>query len=211
MEKMKSNIITISREFGSGGRLVGRKLAEKLGYKYYDKNLLDEIAAEKGYSREMMEEDEKRAKNSFLYSLTNAFGAAGYGPDTLSINEKFFIAQFEYITKLAKNGENCVIVGRCADYVLREFYNNTDVYIYAPHDAKVKRAVEEYGIPESEVEKTIEEVDKARENYYRYHTGRKWGQPSNYHLSINSGFIDIDCIVDMIIDFVEKRNYKEGL
>ena len=80
---MKSNIITISREFGSGGRLVGRKLAERLGYKYYDKNLLEEIAAEKGYSREMMEEDEKRAKNSFLYSLTNAFGAAGYGPDTL--------------------------------------------------------------------------------------------------------------------------------
>ena len=95
--------------------------------------------------------------------------------------------------------------------MLREFYNNTDVYIYAPYDVKRKRAVEEYGVAEDEVDKMIEEVDRARENYYRYHTGRKWGQPSNYHLSINSGFIDIDSIVDMIIEFVERRNYREGL
>ena len=204
---MKSNIITISREFGSGGRLVGRQLAEKLGYKYYDKNLLDEISEENGFSRELMEEDEKRAKNSFLYSLTNAIGAAGYGPDTLSINERFFIAQFEYITKLAETGEKCVIVGRCADYVLREFRNNTDIFIYAPHDAKIKRAVEEYGVDPKEAENMLEEVDRARENYYKYHTGRKWGTHTNYHMSINSGYIEIDKIVDMIIDFVENRIY----
>ena len=204
---MRSNIITISRQFGSGGRLVGRQLAEKLGYKYYDKNLLDEISVENGFSRELMEEDEKRAKNSFLYSLTNAIGAAGFGPDTLSINEKFFIAQFEYITKLAETGEKCVIVGRCADYVLREFRNNTDIFIYAPREDKIRRAVEQYGVDPKEAENMLEEVDKARENYYKYHTGRKWGRHGNYHMSINSGYMEIDDIVDMIIEFLDKRVY----
>ncbi len=204
---MKSNIITISRQFGSGGRLVGEKLAERLGYKYYDKSLLDEIAERKGFSRDMIERDEKRARNSFLYSLTNAFGTAGYGPDNLSINEKFFIAQFEYMTELAKKGEKCVIVGRCADYMLRSFYNNTDVFIYAPREARARRAVELYGVPEDEVEQMIDDVDRSRENYYKYHTGRRWGEPSNYHLAINSGYIDIDSIVDMVIEFVDKRKY----
>ena len=204
---MRSNIITISREFGSGGRLVGRQLAEKLGYKYYDKNLLDEISVENGFSRELMEEDEKRAKNSFLYSLKNAFGAAGYGPDTLSINERFFIAQFEYITRLAESGEKCVIVGRCADYVLREFKNNTDIFIYAPYEDRIKRAVDDYGVDPKDAENMLEEVDKARENYYKYHTGRKWGTHTNYHMSINSGYMQIDDIVDMIIEFLDKRVY----
>ena len=205
---MAKKFITISREFGSGGNIIGKKLADKIGAKYYDKNLLDEIAKESGYSREMIEEDEKKAKNSFLYSLTNAFGAVGYGPDTLSIKEKFFIAQFEYITKLAESEENIVIVGRCADYVLRNHYNNTDVFVYAPKETRLKRIVEEYGISEKEAEKALEDVDKARENYYKYHTGRKWGQPSNYNLAINTGYISLDNAVDLILDFVEKRNYK---
>jgi len=205
---MANKFITISREFGSGGRIVGQKLAEKIGAKYYDKNLLDEIAKESGYSREMIEEDEKKAKNSFLYSLTNAFGAVGYGPDTLSIKEKFFIAQFEYITKLAEGGENVVIVGRCADYVLRDYYNNTDVFIHAPKDSRIKRIIEEYGISEKDAEKSLFDVDRARENYYKYHTGRKWGQPSNYHLAINTGYISLDNAVELILDFVDKRNYK---
>ena len=210
LEKMKSNIITISREFGSGGRLVGRKLAERLGYKYYDKNLLEEIAAEKGYSREMMEEDEKRAKNSFLYSLTNAFGTAGYGPDTLSINERFFMAQFDYITNIAKSGEGGVIIGRCADYVLRDFRDATNVFLYAEEDTKIERAVNEYGIKDENIRKTLADVDKARANYYRYHTGRKWGEPVNYHLCIDSGYLPIDGIVDLILDYVDLRDKRKG-
>ena len=105
---MGKKIITISREFGSGGRLVGAALAKKLDVPYYDKKILDNIAKENGFSAEMMAEDEMRAKNSFLYSLTNAFGTAGYGPDTLSINERFFMAQFDYITNIAKSGEGGV-------------------------------------------------------------------------------------------------------
>ena len=85
------------------------------------------------------------------------------------------------MNKLAEGGENVVIVGRCADYVLRDYYNNTDVFIHAPKDSRIKRIIEEYGISEKDAEKSLFDVDRARENYYKYHTGRKWGQPSNYH------------------------------
>ncbi|MEA4921870.1 MAG: cytidylate kinase-like family protein [Eubacteriaceae bacterium] len=202
---MSKKIVTISREFGSGGRLIGKKLAEKMGVPYYDKNILDKIAEEHGYSVEMIEEDEKKAKNGFFYSLSNAFGAAGYGPDTLSINEKFFIAQFDYITKLAEEGNGGVIVGRCADYVLREYKDATNVFVYAEEKDKLKRAIEEYGIPEHEAKKMLIDVDKARANYYRYHTGQKWGEPVNYHISMDSGYISIDDFVKIILDYVEVK------
>ncbi|MBQ3184662.1 MAG: cytidylate kinase-like family protein, partial [Firmicutes bacterium] len=109
----KKCIITISREFGSGGRLIGRRLAEKLDIPYYDKELLDRIAEESGFSREMMEDAEKKAKNSFLYSLMSAMGTGEAGPESLSLNERFFLAQFDTIRKIAEEG-SCVIVGRCA-------------------------------------------------------------------------------------------------
>lgn len=203
---MSKKIVTISREFGSGGRLIGRKLAEAMNVPYYDKKILDDIAKEHGYSVEMIEEDEKKAKNGFFYSLSNAFGAAGYGPDTLSINERFFIAQFEYITDLAKKGEGGVIVGRCADYVLRDYPNATNIFVYAEEKDKIKRVVEEYGVPENEVKKTMQDVDRARANYYRYHTGQKWGEPVNYHLSMDSGYISIDNFVKIILDYIDLRN-----
>lgn len=202
---MKNKIITISREFGSGGRLIGKKLAEELGVPYYDKNILEQIAQEHGYSVEMIEDDEKKAKNGFLYSLSNAFGAAGYGPDTLSINEQFFLAQFEYITKLAAEGNGGVIVGRCADYVLRDYKEATNVFIYAEEENKIKRAVEEYNVPADKVKKIMADIDKARANYYKYHTGLKWGDLVNYHLSIDSGYVSIDNIVKLILEYVEFR------
>ena len=202
---MEKQIITISREFGSGGRLIGTRLAEKMGLPYYDKNLLDQIAKENGYSVEMMEEDEMRARNSFLYSLTNAFGTGGYGAETQSINEKFFMAQFDYITKLAENGEGGVIIGRCADYVLRNFPQVTNVFIYADEESKIKRATESYDVKGDNIRKTLASVDKARANYYKYHTGKKWGEPENYHLCINSAGLEVEDLVDLIITYVEKR------
>ena len=206
---MGKKIITIGREFGSGGRLVGAALAKRLDVPYYDKKILDNIAKENGFSAEMMAEDEMRAKNSFLYSLTNAFGTAGYGPDTLSINERFFMAQFDYITNIAKSGEGGVIIGRCADYVLRDFRDATNVFLYAEEDTKIERAVNEYGIKDENIRKTLADVDKARANYYRYHTGRKWGEPVNYHLCIDSGYLPIDGIVDLILDYVDLRDKRK--
>ncbi len=201
---MEKNIITISREFGSGGRLIGKRLAEKLGVPYYDKELLDRIAEESGFSREMMEESEKKAKNGFLYSLASAMGTGESGPESLSLNERFFLAQFDTIKKIAEEG-SCVIVGRCADYILRGMPEATNVFIYAEEADKIKRAVEEYGVSEKEVKKLMKDTDKARANYYSYHTGRKWGEPVNYHMSIDSGYVAIDDIVDIIIKYTEVK------
>ena len=127
---MDKKLITISREFGSGGRLIGKRLAEKLDIPYYDKELLDRIAEESGFSKEMIVEAEKKAKNSFLYSLASAMGTGEAGPESLSLNERFFLAQFDTIRRIADEG-SCVIVGRCADYVLRGIPEATNVFIYA--------------------------------------------------------------------------------
>lgn len=198
------HIITISREFGSGGRLIGKMLAEKMGVPYYDKALLDRIAEESGFCREMMEDAEKKAKNSFLYSLASALGTGEAGPESLSLNERFFLAQFDTIRKIAEEG-SCVIVGRCADYILRGMPEATNVFIYAEEADKIKRAVEEYGVPENEVKKLMKDTDKARANYYAYHTGRKWGEHVNYHFAIDSGYVAIEDIVDLIIKYTEVK------
>ena len=203
MSDEKKKVITISREFGSGGRLIGRRLAEKLNVPYYDKELLDRIAEESGFSREMIEGAEKRAKNSFLYSLASAIGTGEAGPETLSLNERFFLAQFETIRKIAEEG-SCVIVGRCADYILRGVPQAVNVFIYAEEEDKIKRAVEEYGIPEKDVRKVMRDTDKARANYYAYHTGRRWGDYLNFNLCIDSGYLEIDDIVDLIINYSDK-------
>ena len=200
----KKRIITISREFGSGGRLIGRRLADKLNVPYYDKELLDRIAEESGFCREMIEDAEKKAKNSFLYSLASALGTGEAGPESLSLNERFFLAQFDTIRKIADEG-SCVIVGRCADYILRGMPEATNVFVYAEEADKIKRAVQEYGVPQDAVKKLMKDTDKGRANYYSYHTGRKWGEHVNYHLSIDSGYIEIEDIVDIIIRYTDVK------
>ena len=204
---MDKKLITISREFGSGGRLIGKRLAEKLDIPYYDKELLDRIAEESGFSKEMIVEAEKKAKNSFLYSLASAMGTGEAGPESLSLNERFFLAQFDTIRRIADEG-SCVIVGRCADYVLRGMPEATNVFIYAEEADKIKRAVQEYGVPEDSVKKLMKDTDKARANYYSYHTGRKWGDHVNYNLSIDSGYIEIEDIVDLLIKYTDVKLYR---
>ena len=203
----KKKVITISREYGSGGRLIGKRLAEKLGVPFYDRALLDRIAEESGFSKEMIKDAEKKAKNSFLYSLASAMGTGEAGPESLSLNERFFLAQFDTIRKIADEG-SCVIVGRCADYILRGLPYATNVFIYAEEEDKIKRAVEEYGVPEDQVKKVMKETDKARANYYAYHTGRKWGEHVNFNLSIDSGYLEIEDIVDLIIEYSDKQIWR---
>lgn len=172
----EKKVITISREYGSGGRLIGKKLAEKLGIPYYDRDMINErISEESGYAEEMVAGAEKKAKNSFLYSLASAMGTGEAGPESLSLNERLFLAQFDVIRKIAEEG-SCVIVGRCADYILRGLPYATNVFIYAEEEDKIRRAVDEYGDPADQVRKIMKAADKARANYYAYHTGRKWGE-----------------------------------
>ncbi|MCF0143899.1 MAG: cytidylate kinase-like family protein [Firmicutes bacterium] len=209
-ERDNKKVITISREYGSGGRLIGQKLAEKLGVPYYDRDAINErISQESGYAKEMFSGAEKKAKNSFLYSLASAMGTGEAGPESLSLNERLFLAQFDTIRKIAEEGP-CVIVGRCADYILRGLPYATNVFIYAEEEDKIRRAVEEYGDPEDQVRKIMKQADKARANYYAYHTGRKWGEHVNFNLSIDSGYLSVDDIVDLIIMYTEKQIWRQS-
>lgn len=201
-------LVTISREYGSGGRIIGKLLAEKLGVPFYDKEIIEMAAKESGFSEELMEESELKAKNGFAYSLSSMtpFGE-GIGSNMLSVNERMFIAQFQVIREIGEKGE-AVIVGRCADYVLKDFPGVTNAFIYGEYDDRIRRAVEKYGVDEKEADKVVSSYDKARANYYNYHTGRKWGDYRNYNLSIDSSYIDEDEAASLIADYVERRTYK---
>ena len=205
----KKKVITISREYGSGGRIIGKRLAEKLEIPYYDRDTINErISQESGYDKDMFAGQEAKAKNSFLYSLASAMGTGEAGPESLSLNERLFLAQFDTIRKIAEEG-SCVIVGRCADYILRGIPYATNVFIYAEEADKIKRAVEVYGDPEDQVRKIMRNADKARANYYAYHTGRKWGDHVNFNLSLDSGYLELEDAVDLIIMYTEKQIWRE--
>ena len=203
-------LVTISREYGSGGRIIGKLLAQKLGVPFYAKDELIELAAEQsGYAKELLAGAELKAKNSFAYNLSSAlsFNEATSG-SPLSVNEKLFLATFQAIQEIGKQGE-AVIVGRCADYVLRELAGVTNVFIYAEHADRIKRAVEVYGDNADEAKNIVAMYDKARQNYYNYHTGQKWGDFKNYNLAINSSYITEEEAANLIVDYVQHRRYQD--
>lgn len=203
-------LVTISREYGSGGRTIGKILAQKLEVPFYDKDELIELAAEQsGFSKELLEGAELKAKSSFAYNLSSAlsFNEATSG-SPLSVNEKLFLATFQTIQEIGEKGQ-AVIVGRCADYVLRGIPGVTNVFIYAELEDRLRRAVEVYGDKESEVKSIVATYDKARQNYYNYHTGQKWGEFKNYNLAINSSYITEEEAANLIVDYVQHRRYQD--
>lgn len=203
-------LVTISREYGSGGRIIGKILAQKLEVPFYDKDELIELAAEQsGFSKELLEGAELKAKSSFAYNLSSAlsFNEATSG-SPLSVNEKLFLATFQTIQEIGEKGQ-AVIVGRCADYVLRGIPGVTNVFIYAELEDRLRRAVEVYGDKESEVKSIVATYDKARQNYYNYHTGQKWGEFKNYNLAINSSYITEEEAANLIVDYVQHRRYQD--
>lgn len=203
-------LITISREYGSGGRIIGKILAQKLEVPFYDKDELIELAAEQsGFSKELLEGAELKAKSSFAYNLSSAlsFNEATSG-SPLSVNEKLFLATFQTIQEIGEKGQ-AVIVGRCADYVLRGIPGVTNVFIYAELEDRLRRAVEVYGDKEAEVKDIVATYDKARQNYYNYHTGQKWGEFKNYNLAINSSYITEEEAANLIVDYVQHRRYQD--
>ncbi len=197
-------LITISREFGAGGRIVGALVAAKLGVPMYDKELIDLASRESGLSPDIVSSAELRAKSSFSYTLSSAVNfSEGSGGDMMSMNEKLFLTQFDIISQIGKRGEG-VIVGRCADYVLRDVPGVMNIFLHAPVEDRVRRCVEKYGTAEKEARKLIQTYDKARRNYYNYHTSQKWGEYVNYDLALNTGSITEEDAADMIIDFGSK-------
>ena len=206
-----SSIITIGREYGSGGRQIGQEVAKYFGIKCYDKELLEHAANDSGICKELFEHHDEKPTNSFLYSLvmdTYSFGYSSAGFTDMPMNHKIFLAQFEAIKKLASEGP-CVMVGRCADYVLNDYQNTVNVFTYAPFQTRVARAVTEYGLNRENAEKDVRKVDKARESYYNYHTGNKWGNAANYDLMINMNFLTPESAVKLILDYLDLRSDEE--
>ncbi len=204
------SIVTISREFGSGGREIGKKLAEKLGVPFYDKELLEMASKESGIARELFVKNDESYTNSFLYSLV--MGNYPVSPDgrlnpELPLNHKIFLAQFETIKKLAEKGP-CVIVGRCADFVLKEEPNVIDFFVSGNMYDKKKRILERYDIEKPKVEDFIRKTDKRRASYYNYYTDMKWGDAKNFDLCINSSKSGIDGAVELMLAYI---NIKENL
>lgn len=190
-------IITISREFGSGGRTIGKKVAAKLGIPCYDKDLIEKIAAETGYAKDFIEDESEYAPNSNSF----AYMFIGRGSDGLANVDKIWIAQTKVIKELAEK-EACVIVGRCADYVLRERKDCLNVFVYADKKVRAERIVKQYGESSVEPEKRLADKDKKRKLNYKYFTEQEWGKRQNYHLSIDSGFLGIEKSVALIVDAV---------
>ena len=201
-EDVMKRIITISREFGSGGRTIGKLVAEKLGYRFYDGEIIDSVVKESGLAREIVEKYDEYAthKNSFLYSI--AINAGGDGYNGLSFANRVQIAQINVIKKLAEEG-NCVIIGRGADYILRERTDCLNVFVYADTAFKAKHVIENYGENEMKIEDRLRDKDTRRRVFYRSFTMREWGAYENYHLMLDSGTVGIENAADIICKIVE--------
>lgn len=199
-------IITISRQYGSGGREIGAKLAAKLGVPFYDNELITRAAKESGYAEAAFHNAETKATNSLLYSIAmgmSAYGNQEIGFSHLSLDDRIYLAQSDVIRKVAEEGP-CVIVGRCADYILKEMEHVIHIFVYADMDFRKERAIQIDHLDPNKAEDEILKMDKRRANYYNYHSGEKWGKATNYHLSINSGYIGIDNAVECIKTFVDR-------
>ena len=203
----KHFVITIGREFGSGGREIGMALAKKLGVKCYDKELLAITAKESGLSEEILKSLDERPTNSFLYSLVMDTYAMGYSTSSyidMPLNQKAFMAQYDTIKSLADQ-ESCVIVGRCADYALKDRDDCYTVFIKASMDAKIKRVSRIYDLSEDKAKDLIVKNNKKRANYYNFYANRKWGDSRTYDLCLDSSVLGIEKTVELLASYIEIR------
>ena len=206
---MGKHIYTIGREFGSLGQIVGEKLAERLGIKFYDKELLQQAAKDSGFCEEIFENHDEKPTNSFLYSLVmDTYSAGSYAAAPfldMPLNHKVFLAQFDTIKKIAEE-EDCVIVGRCADYALANNPDCINIFVRAELEDRIKLISKRMDITENKAKDLILKNDKQRASYYNYYTCKKWGDTRSYDLMLNTSKLSVDDCVDMIIDF---RNHYE--
>lgn len=204
----KSLIITIGRQFGSGGHEIGEKLAKKLGIKFYDKELIKLIAKQSGLCEKVLESYDEKPTNSLLYSIVmDIYPSVMYtGP---TIDQQIYQANYDTIRKLA-DGEPCVIVGRCADYILRDHPELVSVFIHANSDFRAARIAEEYKLPDAKVRDLLVKTDKKRASYYNFQSEKQWGAASSYNLCIESSEVGIDGAVDLIMDYINYKKKAKG-
>lgn len=196
---MSANVITITREFGSGGRTIGQMVARELGYDFYDWNLVEKIAAETGFAQSFVEENAEEQDRFATMMGSNSFG--------FNLNERLFEAQSRVIFDLARKG-NCVIVGRCADYLLRHEADTLCCFIFSNLEHRKERVLMEYGATDVPIEKRIRDKDKRRKAHYQYFTGRKWGKAFYYDLSLDTSRLPVEECARIIVSAA--RNYLPG-
>ena len=206
---MENEIYTIGREFGSYGKQVGEKLAERLGIKFYDKELLQKAAKDSGFCEEIFENHDEKPTNSFLYSLVmDTYSAGNYSAAPfldMPLNHKVFLAQFDSIKKIAEN-ESCVIVGRCADYALASNPKCLNVFIRADMEDRIKRISKRMDLTENKAKDMIQKKDKQRASYYNYYTSKKWGDSRSYDLCLNTSKVSVDDCVELILQYRKFMN-----
>lgn len=207
--KKVNTIITIGRQFGSGGKEIAEKLGESLQIPVYDKEMLAVAAKDSGICQELFECHDEKPTNSFRYSLVMDTYSMGYSPNAymdMPINHKVFLAQFDAIKKLANEGP-CVLVGRCADYALDSYDNCLSVFIHANLDARIRRIARMYDLTDAKAKDLILKTDKKRATYYNYYTNKKWGAAESYELCLDSSKLGIVGATEAILSFLNLRNH----
>ena len=203
----KKLIITIARQYGSGGREIGEKVSELLGLPLYDKEIITEAASKGDLNHEIVRRSEEAAANSLLYTLamgSNFAGATMHFGYKMPLNDKLFILQSDIIKGYAREG-SCVIIGRCSDYVLRDEENILRLFIYSDLDHRQARVAQRHPeIKSSQIIDVINKTDKRRSTYYNFYTGNKWGKYDNYDMAINSSTLGIEGTAEFIASFAKK-------
>jgi cytidylate kinase len=202
-----NTIITIGRQYGSGGHKVGKLLAEGLGIPFYDKELIAVVAKKSGFDKELFEKADEKTTSGLLNSLimgTHTIGNTISGVLDVPLNDKLFLIQADIIKDIAKEG-SCVIVGRCADYILNDVAPCVNVFIHANMQSRIDRAVDEYNVPKAKAESIISKIDKQRANYHNYYANSKWGRAENYDLCIDTSAISIENAAELIKNFVKMK------
>lgn len=204
---MKKTILTIERQYGSGGSIIGQLAADKLGIPYYNRQILKMASERCGISPEYLETAEESVPTSFLYSLLMSANPARSMEDNLPLSDKVFLMESRIINEIAEKEESFVLVGRCGSYILED-KGCFSVYIYAPPEARIKRAIEEYKIPENKAENMMKKADKRRETFYNVNTGRLWQDKDSYSLCLNSADLGDELCAEMIVRAYQEYNKR---
>ena len=195
---MEQYTITITRQFGSMGQMIAKKMSEILGIEYYDHEILKKVAAQTGMLESTIEDEEERAENRF------EFMGFSFGHQTSDVQDKIFKVQEQIIMELAEQ-QSCIIVGRCADYILRDFPNVVNIYIYAPEDDRIETCIERYNIPEREAKRRIEDMDEARIAYHMRYAGYAPDDLKHKDILINSSFLGFEGTAQYLCECIKER------
>ena len=199
-------VISISRQFGSGGREIGRQVAQSLGIPFYDSALITMAAEKSGMSKQVLENLDEKAASRFLYTIPSSIPTLGHSATAvynMPLSDTLFLTEYEIIKQLASEGP-CVIVGRCSDYILKEMPNHLAIFIHAPQEARAARIAEYEKIDRKEALSRIAKYDKERRKYHDYYAAGTWGNAAFYDLTINSSILGVGGSVELVCSFVRQ-------